>query len=100
MIELLDLADSIRAAEGDETKKAAAMLAAPPATREQYTAAHVAYAEFAAVDRLYRMVRTGEGVSVIESASPQARADLLWVLEERDPLDAAMRCRELRLRYL
>jgi len=100
MIELLDLADAIRAAEGDPKREAAAMDAATPATREQYTAAYVAYAEFAAIDRLYRSVRTGEGVSVIESASPQARADLLWVLEERDPLDAAMRCRELRLAYL
>jgi phage terminase large subunit len=102
MIELLDLADAIRAAEGDPKREGAAMLAATPATREQYTSAIVAYRQFAQIDYMYRAVRddASRAPALIEAASPQARADLIYVLEERDPLDAAMRCRELRLAYL
>lgn len=102
MIELLDLADAIRAAEGNAKREAAAMAAASPDTRKQYTDAQVAYAEFAAIDRMYNTVRADarRAPALLEAATPQARADLLYVLEERDVLDAAMRCRELRLAYL
>ena len=102
MIELLDLADAIRAAEGNAKREAAAMAAASADTRKQYTDAQVAYAEFAAIDRMYNTVRADarRASALLEAATPQARADLLYVLEERDLLDAAMRCRELRLAYL
>jgi phage terminase large subunit len=101
MIELLDLADAIRAAEGDPKREAAAMAAATPKAREQYTSAIVAYHEFAAIDILHSdYQRSKNRKAVIERATPQQRADLLYVLEERDLLDAAMRCRELRLAYL
>jgi phage terminase large subunit len=98
MIDLLDLSDAIRAAEGNPKREAAAMAAASPKAREQYTAAHLAYRDFAQVDYLYNAVTHSKNPkAIIASASPQARADLLWVMEERDPLDAAMRLRELRL---
>jgi hypothetical protein len=101
MIELLDLSDAIRAAEGDPKREAAAMAGATSKAREQYTAAHLAYREFAAIDFLHSdYQQSKKPKAVIERATPQQRANLLWVLEERDPLDAAMRLRELRLAYL
>ena len=101
MIELLDLADAIRAAGGDPKRQASALARASAATREQYIAAHAAYREFAAIDYLHAAIRaTTNPAALIEAASPQQRADLLHVMAERDPLDAAMRLRELRLASL
>jgi phage terminase large subunit len=99
---MITLARAMREAGSDQAAIDAALDSATPAARGRYIVACDAYAEMRVVADLVAHVEAAPETEaqLLATATPTARADLVHVLSEADPLEREMRIRSVQRAWL